>query len=63
MGFCDSSDFSSLGISANDFADFFCDLSVPQVIVPLDPVRLDDAGFSFRHVDGDECLAAFMAFT
>jgi hypothetical protein len=23
MGFCDSSDFSSLGISADDFADFF----------------------------------------
>jgi hypothetical protein len=26
-------------------------------------VRLDDAGFSFRHVDGDECLAAFMSIT
>jgi hypothetical protein len=23
-------------------------------------VRLDDVGFSFRHFDGDECLAAFM---
>jgi hypothetical protein len=38
-------------------------LSAPQVIVPPDPVRLDDAGFSFRHVDGDECLAAFMGIT
>jgi hypothetical protein len=24
---------------------------------------LDDAGFSFRHVDGDECLAVFMGIT
>jgi hypothetical protein len=29
MGFCDSSDFSSLGISAHDFSDFFCVLSSP----------------------------------
>jgi hypothetical protein len=29
MGFCDSSDFSSLGNSADDFADFFCDLYAP----------------------------------
>jgi hypothetical protein len=41
----------------------FCDLSVSQVIVPLDPVRLDDAGFSFRHVDGDAFLAAFLGIT
>jgi hypothetical protein len=35
----------------------------PQVIVPPDPVRLDDAGFFFRHVDGNECFAAFMGIT
>jgi hypothetical protein len=52
-----------LGVSADDFAIFFCDLSAPQVIVLPDPVRLDDAGFSFRHVDGDECLADFMDIT
>jgi hypothetical protein len=53
--------FSLLG--ADDFTNFFYDLSDPQVIVPPDPVRLDDTGFSFRHVDGDECLAAFMFIT
>jgi hypothetical protein len=58
LGFWDSSDFSSLGISADDLADFFCDLSAPETIVPPDPVRLVDAGFSFWHVEGDECLAA-----
>jgi hypothetical protein len=56
IGFCNSSDFSSLGISADDFADF----SAPQVIVPPDLVRLDDAGFSFRHFDCEERLAACM---
>jgi hypothetical protein len=45
IGFCDSSDFSLLGVSADDFTDFFYDLSDPQVIVPPDAVRLDDAGF------------------
>jgi hypothetical protein len=59
MGFCDSSDFSSLDISADDFADF----PDPQVIGPPDPVRLDDAGFSFRHDDGVERLAACMSIT
>jgi hypothetical protein len=42
---------------------FFCDLSARQVIFPPDPVQLDDAGFSFGHVDGDECLAVFMGIT
>jgi hypothetical protein len=58
MGFCDSSDFSSTILLI-----FFCDLSALQFIVPPDPVRLDDAGFSFRHVDDDECLSAFMGIT
>jgi hypothetical protein len=49
MGFCDSSDFSSLGVSADDFAVFFCDLSTP--------LRLDNKGLSFGHVDGDEPLS------
>jgi hypothetical protein len=35
-------------------------LSAPQVIVPPDPVRLDNASMS---IDGDECLAAFMNIT
>jgi hypothetical protein len=52
-----------LFVSADDFANFFRDLSAPQVIVPPDPVRFNDAGFSFRHVDGCECLAAFMGIT
>jgi hypothetical protein len=42
---------------------FFCDLFAPQVIISPDPVHLDGAGFYFRPVDGDECLAAFMAIT
>jgi hypothetical protein len=39
------------------------DLSAPQVIVLPDSVRMDGASFSFWHVNGDECLAAFMGIT
>jgi Reverse transcriptase (RNA-dependent DNA polymerase) len=63
MGLCKSSDFSSLGLKADDFANFFSNLPTPSIDVPTIPDRLVDDGFSFRHVDADECLRAFMGIT
>jgi hypothetical protein len=41
----------------------FCDSSDFSFLLIFFVIALDDAGFSFRHVDGDECLAAFMSIT
>jgi hypothetical protein len=49
MGFCDSFEFSSLGISADDFADVFVICLQLRLLSRL--MRLENAGFSFRHVD------------
>jgi hypothetical protein len=50
MDLCDWFDSSSLGISADDFVDFFCDLFAPQVMVPPDPVRLPSCPSDFRPI-------------
>jgi hypothetical protein len=50
LGFCNSSDFSSLGVGFEDFADYFANVPVP-------------GGFSFRHFDLAECFTAFKSIT
>jgi hypothetical protein len=63
MGFCESSDFSSLGVSAYDFSDYFSNVLAPPVSFTSEPDRLDHGGFSFRHVNADACLLVFMSIT
>jgi hypothetical protein len=58
LGLADSSDFSSLGVNADDFANFFSNINAPSVSVPFLPD--DDSGiFSFRTIDIVECTRAF----
>jgi hypothetical protein len=63
MGFCESSDFSSLGVSAYDFSDYFSNVLAPPVSFTSEPDRLDHGGFSFRHLNADACLLVFMSIT
>jgi hypothetical protein len=61
-GFCDSSDFSSLGIrvlAPTIFLIFFFVTCLPLRLLPR-LIRCVWMGFYFRHVESDECLAAFM---
>jgi hypothetical protein len=63
IGLADSSDSPSIGVSADDFADFFSNITAPAVNVPTLPDQLDGGGFSFRHIDTAECLEAFAGIT
>jgi hypothetical protein len=58
---CDSSDFSSLGVSVEDFVDYFTDVPTPSIQVPT---ASDIVGnFSLRNIDLNECLSAFGSIT
>jgi hypothetical protein len=57
MGFCDSSDFSSLGVSADDFAVFFFVICRPLCVWIIRDYLLDMSMVMSR------CLAAFMRIT
>lgn len=59
LGLAESPDSNSLGLSVEDFADYFSDVSAPSVAVPPIPDQQDVDGFSFRHIDTAECLEAF----
>jgi hypothetical protein len=61
LGFCDSSDFSSLGVGVGDFADYFANVTVPYVQIPTALEHI--GGFSFRHIDLTECFSAFKSNT
>jgi hypothetical protein len=57
LGFCNSSDFSSLGVGVEDFADYFANVPVPAVQIPT------AGGFSFCYIDLAECFSAFKSIT
>jgi hypothetical protein len=54
LGFCNSSDFSSLGVGVEDFADYFANIPVPSVQIPTTLEHI--FGFLFRHIDLAECF-------
>jgi hypothetical protein len=43
-----SSDFSSLGVGVDDFADFFANVQVPSVQIPAAPEH--QGGFTFKRL-------------
>jgi hypothetical protein len=53
LGFCESSDFSSLGVGVDVFADYFS----ASVQRPTASEHVN--GFYFRHIDLVECFSAF----
>jgi hypothetical protein len=55
LGFCNSSDFSLLGVGVEDFADNLA--NDPSVQIPDASGYL--GGFSFRHIGLIECFSAF----
>jgi hypothetical protein len=61
LGFCNSSDFPSLGVGVEDFADYFANFPVPSVQIPTASGHLD--GFSFRHIGLVECFSSFKSIT
>jgi hypothetical protein len=61
LGFCNSSDYSSLGVGVEDFADYFVDVSVASVQIPAASRDFDE--FSFHHIDVVECFTAFKSIT
>jgi hypothetical protein len=61
LGFCNSSDFSSLGVGVEDFADYFANVPVPSIQIPAALGHL--GGFSFRHIGLVECFSAFKSIT
>jgi hypothetical protein len=61
LGFCNSSDFSSLGVGVGDFADYFANVPVPLVHIPTSTEHL--GGFSFRLIDLVECFSTYKSIT
>jgi hypothetical protein len=61
FGFCNSSDFSSLGVGVEDFADFFANVPVPSIQIPAASGHL--GGFSFLRIGLVECFSAFKRIT
>jgi hypothetical protein len=57
LGFCNSSDFSSLGVGVEEFADYFANVPVPSVQIPTALEHI--SGFSFRHIGLVERFLAF----
>jgi hypothetical protein len=60
LGFCNSSDFSSLLVGVDDFADYFANVPVSSVQIPAVSGLL--GGFSFRHIGLVECFSAQIYF-
>jgi hypothetical protein len=60
LGFCKSSDFSSLGGGIADFTDYFANIPVPSVQISTTSAHL--GRFSFRRIDF-ECFSAFKSIT
>jgi hypothetical protein len=61
LGFCISSDFSSLRIGDEDYADYFANVLVPSGQIPTASEHF--GGFSLRHTDIVECFSAFKSIT
>jgi hypothetical protein len=57
FGFFNSSDFSSLRVGIEDFADYFANITLPSVQIPTASEHL--GGFLLRHNDLVECFSAF----
>jgi hypothetical protein len=61
LGFYNSSDFSSLGVGVEDFADYFANVPVPSVQIPTALEHI--GGVSFCHIDPAGCFSAFKSIT
>jgi hypothetical protein len=61
FGFFNSSDFSSLRVGIEDFADYFTNVLVPSVQIPTASEHL--GGFSLGNTDLVECFSAFKSIT
>jgi hypothetical protein len=57
LGFCNLSDFSSLGVGVEDFVDYFVNVLVSSVQIPTALEHI--GGFLFRHIDLAECFSTF----
>jgi hypothetical protein len=57
LGFGESSDFSSLGVGVDVFADYFANVPIASVQRPTASEHVN--GFYFRHIDLVECFSAF----